>query len=73
MTVTVTGLPAQYREMAAKGWNAGFDELDRVLESGVLRSRGRRTGAIHMREAANSRTARKDATARQMTTGGDLQ
>ncbi len=33
MTVTVTGLPADYQEMATKGWNAGFDKLAKAIEA----------------------------------------
>src|SRR5206468_10679166 len=36
----------------------------------MLRSRGRLTGAIHMREAVNSRIPRTDAMGRQLTNGG---
>ena len=31
MAVEVTGMPPEYYEPAGKGWNAGFDKLDRLL------------------------------------------
>ena len=33
MTVTVTGAPPDVYERATKGWNAGFDKLERALEA----------------------------------------
>lgn len=33
MTVTVTGVPPEYREGARKGWNAGFDKLAKAIEA----------------------------------------
>ncbi len=35
MTVTVTGVPPQYREGARKGWTAGFDKLSGLLALGL--------------------------------------
>ncbi|HYM39380.1 MAG TPA: SRPBCC domain-containing protein [Thermoplasmata archaeon] len=35
MTVTVTGVPPEYREGAVKGWNAGFEKLAGLLGRGL--------------------------------------
>jgi uncharacterized protein YndB with AHSA1/START domain len=32
LVVVVTGVPPEYHEMATRGWNAGFDKLDRLLK-----------------------------------------
>ncbi|MFO1532570.1 MAG: SRPBCC domain-containing protein [Thermoplasmatota archaeon] len=34
LIVTATGVPAEFHAMATKGWNAGFDKLERELGTG---------------------------------------